>query len=436
MKKLSKLMITLLSILIFTLNISQNVVQASSTQPLNYYIDFARYNSTTKSVEIKGWALSGDNIQSITAVIDGKTYNMNSNYRPDVYNAFPQYNNKNCGFSNIIPITISNTITSRIYIKITEGNGKLTTIPVDTNIPSKELRYYMDLSKYNDSTKTLNVAGWALSGYNIKSVVAEVNGKNYILGTLNRNDVYAAYPQYNNKNCGFSSVIPLNLQLNTSINIYIKITEGNGKLTKIPLEINNSILSSLKTIDTNSQVILVTSNGYGTSSASIRTFERVNSNFKQISDVTGYIGKYGFAVTMSEGGMRSPRGKYSIGTAFGRYGNPGTKMPFRNINYNDFWVDDSYSPYYNTWQVGPASGRWNSAENMNILAYNYGFVINYNTEQRIPWNGSAIFFHVSSGYTAGCTGTSQDNVISILRWLDPGKNPVIIQCPINELSTY
>ncbi|MHC1684509.1 MAG: L,D-transpeptidase [Clostridiaceae bacterium] len=436
MKKTNKLLTLLLSLFMFMIILPQNVVHASTSLPLKYSIDFVRYNQTTKSVEIQGWALSGSGIQSVIAIVDGKTNALNTTYRPDVYNAFPQYNNKYSGFNKVIPITISNTTTSKVYIKITEKNGAVTTLPITTNIPSKELRYCLDFAKYNGNTKTLNIQGWALSGYTIKSVVAEINGQSYTLSSAYRPDVYKAYPQYNNAYGGFNKIIPLNLAINSSLIVNLKITEGNGKITTLPVEVNNSIINTLKTIDSNSQVILVTSNGYGTSSARIRTFEKINGNYKQILDVTGYIGKYGFAEVMSEGGMKSPRGKYTIGTTFGRYGNPGTKMPFRNITYNDYWVDDSYSPYYNTWQVGPSNGRWNSAESMNIAAYNYGFVINYNTVERIPGKGSAIFFHVSSSYTAGCTGTSTNNVVSILRWLDPSKNPVIIQCPINELANY
>lgn len=198
----------------------------------------------------------------------------------------------------------------------------------------------------------------------------------------------------------------------------------------------NTIADNLKTVGSNNQIILVTTSGYGTSYARIRTFEKINDKFAEILNVSGYIGKYGFAQVMSEGGMSSPRGKFSVGTAFGRYGNPGTRLNFRNITGNDYWVDDPNSSLYNTWQTGPVNGRWNSAEKMNIAAYNYGFVINYNTSERIPGKGSAIFFHVSSGYTAGCTGTSQENVIKILNWLDPSKNPVIIQCPESELVNY
>lgn len=198
-----------------------------------------------------------------------------------------------------------------------------------------------------------------------------------------------------------------------------------------------TVADQLKTIDENNQLILVTTKGYNTYKATIRTFERTASgNWKQILSVPGYIGKNGFARNKKEGDGKSPAGKYTIGFAFGQKGNPGTKLPFRAITNDDVWVDDPESKLYNTWQSRKkASGQWKSAENMNNKLYRYGFVINYNQE-RIPYKGSAIFFHVANNYTLGCTGTSEKYVVSILKWLDPKKKPVIIQTPEQELNKY
>ncbi|MDQ0197855.1 cell wall-binding protein [Neobacillus ginsengisoli] len=199
----------------------------------------------------------------------------------------------------------------------------------------------------------------------------------------------------------------------------------------------NTIADQLTTISKNNQLILVTTSGYSTNIAKIRAFEKIDNKWYEKLNTNGFIGKDGFAVEMKEGAKKSPRGKYTIGTAFGRIQNPGTKLPYRQITSDDVWVDDSASSLYNTWQKASANNkRWNSAEQMNIPAYNYGFVINYNTEKRIPGAGSAIFFHVSNRYTLGCTGTAQTNVISILKWLDPEKYPVIIQTPESELGKY
>lgn len=217
----------------------------------------------------------------------------------------------------------------------------------------------------------------------------------------------------------------------------IKESKTKEKESKTEDKTAKNDADKLKSIDANNQLILVTSNDYGTSSATIQTFERDSSgNWKRVLNVSGFLGKNGFAGSKVEGDGKSPTGKYSIGTAFGRSGNPGTKLPFRNISADDVWVDDSNSSLYNSWQSRKKkSDQWSSAEDMDISLYTYGFVINYNTAQT-KGKGSAIFFHVANGHTLGCTGVSQGNMVSILNWIDPAKNPVIIQTPVSELGNY
>jgi L,D-peptidoglycan transpeptidase YkuD (ErfK/YbiS/YcfS/YnhG family) len=196
-------------------------------------------------------------------------------------------------------------------------------------------------------------------------------------------------------------------------------------------------VDSFKTVGNAEQVILVTTDGYNTYQAKIETYEKKNGRWIKQLSVSGAIGKNGFAKSKKEGDMKSPRGKYTISLSFGRYQNPGTKLRYRKITEKDVWVDDSKSIYYNTWQQKPAKGRWQSAEEMDVAPYDYGFVIDYNTK-RIPNKGSAIFFHVigQSGYTAGCTAASKEDVVNIVKWLDPNKHPIIIQSPKNELEKY
>lgn len=67
--------------------------------------------------------------------------------------------------------------------------------------------------------------------------------------------------------------------------------------------------------------------------------------------------------------------------------------------------------------------------------YEYGFVINYNTKQ-VKNKGSGIFMHKGDSYTLGCVATSRSNLLKILKWLDPKKNPVIIMTPESELNKY
>lgn len=199
------------------------------------------------------------------------------------------------------------------------------------------------------------------------------------------------------------------------------------------------LVERIANIGTAEQVVIVTTDSFSSDSATIQVFEKSDGQWKQVfSKMLGVIGMNGFGLNKVEGDGKSPVGKFTFGTGFGKNINPGTAIAFRQVNYNDYWVDDSNSAFYNTWQTGPANGRWNSAEKLLISAwlYNYAVVINYNTDARTPWKGSAIFFHewrAEGSGTAGCIATTEVNLLNIMRWLNPAKNPVIIQGPMSEV---
>lgn len=92
-----------------------------------------------------------------------------------------------------------------------------------------------------------------------------------------------------------------------------------------------------------------------------------------------------------------------------------------------YWVDDPNSVYYNQHIEGTANKDWSSAEHMidYMTAYEYGFVINYYTEA-VYNAGSAIFFHISYGPTAGCVGTDRTMVLYYLASLDKSQNPYLV----------
>jgi L,D-peptidoglycan transpeptidase YkuD (ErfK/YbiS/YcfS/YnhG family) len=200
---------------------------------------------------------------------------------------------------------------------------------------------------------------------------------------------------------------------------------------KLPIE-KISILEDVE------QAIVITSDSFDSISANIETFEKTNGKWQQaFSPIQGVIGFNGFSYDKVEGDGKTPIGIFTLGTGFGKNDNPGTAMPYKQIDDNDYWIDDSESELYNTWQVGPSDGRWNSAEKLlrNDDLYNYALSINYNLE-RTPWKGSAIFMHVwrsPEKGTAGCIATSEDNLLQLIQWLDPYKNPIIIQGPISEI---
>ncbi len=101
------------------------------------------------------------------------------------------------------------------------------------------------------------------------------------------------------------------------------------------------------------------------------------------------------------------------------------RFPYRVVHGFDFWDDDPSSPLYNEWVDDRYARPGTDPEPMDVSAYDYGAIIGYNTA-RTPGLGSAIFLHVSTGTpTAGCVALPKDELLKIMRWLNPGASPQI-----------
>jgi L,D-peptidoglycan transpeptidase YkuD (ErfK/YbiS/YcfS/YnhG family) len=173
------------------------------------------------------------------------------------------------------------------------------------------------------------------------------------------------------------------------------------------------------------QVLLVVGSG---SSATVKACEkRAGSWVSVLGTMRGHVGKRGVAPAGAkrEGDLRTPSGTYSLGRGFGQVSSPGVAFRWTVTDSADVWVDDARSSLYNTWQRKPANGRWASAEDLDIAAYRYAQVIEYNTA-RVPGRGSAIFLHVDRGSgTAGCVSLPVSSLLKVLRWERPGARIVI-----------
>ena len=152
----------------------------------------------------------------------------------------------------------------------------------------------------------------------------------------------------------------------------------------------------------------------------------------------GYVGRKGVAPygEKRESDGRTPSGVYGFDFMFGVEADPGTHYPYRRItDSNIVWDDDSNSANYNRWiDTNTASAGVGPEPMYNTPSYDYGAVIAYNTG-RTPGLGSAIFLHVSHGSsTAGCVALPTDQLLALLRWLDPGRAPVIAIGTLASLS--
>jgi L,D-peptidoglycan transpeptidase YkuD (ErfK/YbiS/YcfS/YnhG family) len=177
------------------------------------------------------------------------------------------------------------------------------------------------------------------------------------------------------------------------------------------------------------QLVYVTARG---SSAEIRCFEKDDTAgwflVESLGFIPGFTGRNGVRLTKTEGDGCTPGGYYRLGHAFGVKEKPVTKMYFRRITGESFWVDDPGSSQYNTWVEGRDGADWNSAEQLSDYPreYAYAVVIEYNTAHRIPGKGSAVFLHCGNKPTSGCIAVPEPELLNILRWLDPLKSPGIL----------
>ena len=189
------------------------------------------------------------------------------------------------------------------------------------------------------------------------------------------------------------------------------------------------LVTRLSYIGSAQQVIAVAADGYGTSVATLTAYERTASGWTQaFGPWTANVGRNGVAPPgeKREGDGRTPSGTYGFDFMFGVNPNPGVKFPFRAITgTNIVWDDDPASANYNRWIDTNSESAGVSPEPMYVSAYGSGAVIAYNGA-RTPGLGSAIFLHLSSGgSTAGCVALPSSQLIPLLQWLDPARQPRI-----------
>lgn len=189
------------------------------------------------------------------------------------------------------------------------------------------------------------------------------------------------------------------------------------------------------------QVVVVVNDERADISATVHAFEEeAPGKWKQaFGPIEATIGKKGFAPPgeKREGDGRSPSGVYDLRRAFG-YGPEETKIDYIQVTKEDIWVDDSESPDYNR-IVKRSETKASSFEEMrrDDHLYKYGIVIEYNTEPAVKRLGSAIFFHIwrgSNESTLGCVAMSEENIVRLIKWLDPVKKPKVVMGTKGDIS--
>jgi D-alanyl-D-alanine dipeptidase len=200
------------------------------------------------------------------------------------------------------------------------------------------------------------------------------------------------------------------------------------------------------------QLILVVTTDWDTVAGELRRFERRGPGqpWQAVGSAGAIVvGKNGTAwdplmeavvpgPRKAEGDGRSPAGVFSLGSAFGfadRRQASWLKLRYQPVVEGIECVDDPASSAYNQ-IVDRRTIRtpdWTSSEKMREVgeAYRWGVVVNYNTPA-VAKRGSCIFLHIGGEGgrgTAGCTAMAAPFLHDVMVWLDPGRNPVLVQLP-------
>lgn len=206
--------------------------------------------------------------------------------------------------------------------------------------------------------------------------------------------------------------------------------QAGQALPDLHLDLDVGKLSAAKETD---QIVVVA--GSGMDSPLVKTAyyrKNMDGSWQEVFCVSGYCGFNGMSTDKREGDRRTPVGEYGFVNNFGILPNPGSILPYKELDEYDFWVDDSSSPHYNqmvsTRQVNP---DWNSAEALIKVApsYNYALALDYNTAERIPGKGSAIFLHgihPQKTWTEGCIAIPEERVKQLVQELKPEAKIVIM----------
>jgi L,D-peptidoglycan transpeptidase YkuD (ErfK/YbiS/YcfS/YnhG family) len=199
------------------------------------------------------------------------------------------------------------------------------------------------------------------------------------------------------------------------------------------------------------RLVLVTSDGFTTSAATARIYERTarGEPWRALGGAEpALIGRAGMAWSYFfrgfsrksepikvEGDKRMPAGFYRIGKSFGTL--PANRPDYLPISHGMKCIDDTASPAYNT-VVSRADAGWTGhGENMwRVAEYRRGLLVEYPTNAKAR-AGSCIFIHVrlpEKTGTGGCVALPQARVEALQDFA--AKGAVLAVVPRQALERF
>ena len=194
------------------------------------------------------------------------------------------------------------------------------------------------------------------------------------------------------------------------------------------------------------QLVVVISPELNSTHGVLQRYEKEESWQKRGEAVHVVLGRSGLGYwgvrqpQKHEGDGKSPAGVFEIGSTFGYALETNSSMPYLYADESLICVDDIGDRFYNKMTLLNPLNPPKSFENMHRSddLYRHGAVIEYN-RQGEKGRGSCIFFHLNRPDhrpTSGCTAMDEKPLLEMLRWLDPTKNPKLLQIPKSDCEEY
>ncbi|MEK7254844.1 MAG: L,D-transpeptidase family protein [Bacteroidota bacterium] len=203
------------------------------------------------------------------------------------------------------------------------------------------------------------------------------------------------------------------------------------------------------------QLVIVVSPSESSTSAKLYRFEKHGSTWRQVGEAHPVsLGLKGIAWgrglhepqpgnQKKEGDLKSPAGIFRFGTAFGYAASPGfpLKLAYVQATSTLQCVEDVKSKFYNQLADKNYPGKdWEQKDVMlrEDVQFKWGIFIEQNLPP-VPGSGSCIFFHVwrsTGSATRGCTGMSEGDLVGLMRWLDSGKEPLLVQVREGDYEVF
>jgi L,D-peptidoglycan transpeptidase YkuD (ErfK/YbiS/YcfS/YnhG family) len=207
------------------------------------------------------------------------------------------------------------------------------------------------------------------------------------------------------------------------------------------------------------QIVLVRTTAWDSPTGTLVCFERerLGDPWRQVGDPCDInVGRTGLAWGVGlhggtlgggpekcEGDGKSPAGAFRLSAVYGYAPRDSVRflrLPYIEATSTCQCVDDPRSAYYNLVldSLDVAQADWTSRERMRPQTgewNRWGVIVDHNMSPREPGRGSCIFLHVTEGRgvpTSGCTSMEEERILALIRWLDAGKHPLLVQLPQAE----